>query len=349
MYDSLIPAADTIPVHWLWFQVLLIVTFFIHMILMNFLLGGSLLTAWDLLRGKLEKNASGSIPTLVALTVNFGVPPLLFVQVLYGHFFYTSSVMLAVPWILIIPILILAYYGAYVFVKRADKAPALSKGALIFTSLSLLYIAFVFVNNNTLAILPERWGIYFQDPAGWNLNLGERTLWPRYFHFLLAALAIGALGRAIAYHYSKMDEEIKEGQIKRNLKIFAWITLIQFAVGSWFWLTMPEAVWKIFMGESFFATAMMVAGWLLALLILHSAFTGRLKSAMVLGGLEVLVMVIVRDLARGAYLKDLFRPSQLENLSELSPLIAFLLVFGIGLYALYYMIRLMFTSKTSRS
>ena len=85
MYDSIIPAADTIPVHWLWFQVLLIVTFFIHMILMNFLLGGSLLTLWDLFRGKLEKKASGNIPTLVALTVNFGVPPLLFVQVLYGR------------------------------------------------------------------------------------------------------------------------------------------------------------------------------------------------------------------------------------------------------------------------
>ena len=349
MYDSLIPAADTIPVHWLWFQVLLIVTFFIHMVLMNFLLGGSLLTVWDLLRGKLEKNATGSIPTLVALTVNFGVPPLLFVQVLYGHFFYSSSVMLAVPWILVIPILILAYYGAYIFVKRVDRAPVLSKGALVFTSLSLLYIAFMLVNNNTLAMRPERWDIYLQDPGGWNLNLGEPTLWPRYLHFLLAALAIGALGRAIAYYYSKLDEKDKQVQIKRNLKIFAWITVIQFAIGSWFWLTMPEAVWKIFMGESFFATAMMVAGWLLALLILHSAFTGRLKSAMVLGGLEVLVMVIVRDLARGAYFKDLFRPSELRNVGELSPLIAFLLVFVVGLFALYYMIRLMFTSKTSQS
>lgn len=349
MYDSIIPTADTIPVHWLWFQVLLIITFFIHMILMNFLLGGSLLTLWDLFSGKPDKKASGSIPTLVALTVNFGVPPLLFVQVLYGHFFYSSSVMLAVPWILVIPILILAYYGAYLFVKQSDRAPVLSKGALIFTSLSLLYIAFVFVNNNTLAIQPERWGIYFQDPGGWNLNLGEPTLWSRYLHFLLAALGIGALGRAFVYHYSKMDDKEKEGQIRRNLKIFAWITVIQFAIGSWFWLSMPESVWKIFMGGSFFATAMMVIGWLLALLILHSAFTGRLKSAMILGGLEVLVMVIVRDLARGAYLKDLFQPSQLENVGEPSPLIAFLLVFVVGLLALYFMIRLIFKSKTTQS
>ena len=96
MYDSIIPTADTIPVHWLWFQVLLIFTFFVHMILMNFILGGSLLTLWDVFRGRKTGKNAGSIPTLIALTVNFGVPPLLFVQVLYGHLFYSSSVMVAV-------------------------------------------------------------------------------------------------------------------------------------------------------------------------------------------------------------------------------------------------------------
>ena len=60
-------------------------------------------------------------------------------------------------------------------------------------------------------------------------------------------------------------------------------------------------------------------------------------------------MVIVRDLARAAYLKESFRPSQLENVGEFSPLIVFLLIFVVGLLAIYYMIRLMFNSKTSKS
>ena len=349
MYDSIIPTADTIPVHWLWFEVLLIFTFFIHMILMNFILGGSLLTVWDMLRGKLEKKASGSIPTLIALTVNFGVPPLLFVQVLYGHLFYSSSVMVAVPWILVIPVLILAYYGAYLFVRKWERAPGWSKAGLVVTSLFLLYVAFIFVNNNTLAMRPELWAGFAERPGGWNLNLGEPTLWPRYLHFLLAALAIGALGRAIAYRFSAMDEEEKKGQIRRNLKIFGWFTLVQFAVGTWFWLTMPEPVWKSFMGGSLFATIMMVVGWLSALLILHSAFTGRLNFAMILGAIQVLVMVIIRDLARAAYLDGVFRPAELENVGEVSPLIAFLLVFLIGVGVLYYMIRLIFKSKTQSS
>lgn len=349
MYDSIIPTADTIPVHWIWFEVLLLFTFFIHIILMNFILGGTLLTVWDMLRGKLEKQASRSIPTLIALTVNFGVPPLLFVQVLYGHFFYSSSVMLAVPWILVIPILILAYYGAYIFVKKIDKAPGWSKTALVLTSMFLLYIAFMFVNNSTLAIQPNGWGIYFENPGGWNLNLGEPTLWPRYLHFVMAAIAIGALGRAIAYRFSKIDQEEKQNQIKRNLKIFGWITLLQMGVGTWFWLSMPQEVWKTFMGSSLLATILMVTAWLGSLLVLHSSFTGRLKTSMLLGGLQVLVMVVIRDLSRAAYLNSVFRPRDLDSMSEMSPLFAFLLVFVIGLLSIIYMIRLMFKSKAPQS
>jgi len=70
---------------------------------------------------------------------------------------------------------------------------------------------------------------------------------------------------------------------------------------------------------------------------------------MILGGIEVLVMVNIRDLARTAYLKEIFHPSQLENVSQQSPLVAFLLVFVVGLLALYYMIRLMFKAKTTQS
>jgi hypothetical protein len=112
---------------------------------------------------------------------------------------------------------------------------------------------------------------------------------------------------------------------------------------------MPDPVWKSFMGGSLLATVMMVAGWLIALLILHSAFTGRFTSAMILGGMQVLIMVIIRDLARATYLDGIFRPADLENVKEFSPLVAFLIVFVIGLVALYYMIRLIFKSKTQQS
>ncbi|HKK62170.1 MAG TPA: hypothetical protein VJ951_06405, partial [Bacteroidales bacterium] len=226
MNNYSIPTPDTIPAHWIWFQVLLVFTFVIHLILMNFILGGSLLTVYDMIRGRKEYIASKSIPTLVALTINFGVPPLLFVQVLYGHFFYTSSIIIAVPWILVIPVLIIAYYSAYIYVKKIEKSPGWSKGGLIVSSLMLLCIAFVFVNNSTLAIVPDRWEVYFSNPRGVNLNIGEPTLFPRYIHFIIAAIAVGALGRAIYYHFSGVEEKVKVLNIRRNLRIFAWMTIL---------------------------------------------------------------------------------------------------------------------------
>src|SRR6056297_1739720 len=115
MINQIIPSAEAIPVNWWWFQVLLILTFLLHLILMNFILGGSLLTLWDAFRKKTFRRESTTIPTLIALTINLGVPPLLFLQVIYGNFFYSSSVIMASPWILVIPVLILAYYRAYIY------------------------------------------------------------------------------------------------------------------------------------------------------------------------------------------------------------------------------------------
>ncbi len=48
------------------------------------------------------------LPLVIAFAVNFGVAPLLFLQVLYGHFIYTSSILMGIFWISIIPALIIA-------------------------------------------------------------------------------------------------------------------------------------------------------------------------------------------------------------------------------------------------
>ena len=111
--SDLIPTAEAIPVHWLWFKILLIVTFVLHILFMNVLLGGTILSFWGNLR-KASKNdvsheLSGRLPTITAMTVNLGVAPLLFLQVIYGNFIYVSSVLMAVYWLSVIGLVILAY------------------------------------------------------------------------------------------------------------------------------------------------------------------------------------------------------------------------------------------------
>lgn len=129
---SLIPIPDIIPAPAWIFLVLDILLFGLHILLINTALGSMLI----LLFQSLKRNEAfhqtlnrdgivGKIPTLFALGINFGVAPLLFMQVIYGHLFYTSSVLMATYWILIIPSLISAYYGVYILAKRNRKNPLL--------------------------------------------------------------------------------------------------------------------------------------------------------------------------------------------------------------------------------
>ncbi len=346
--DTIIPSPDTIPVHWFWFQALLVITFVLHLILMNLMLGGSLLVTWDNVIKRRKPVGQNNLPILVALTINLGVPPLLFVQVLYGHLFYSSSIIMAVPWILVIPILILAYYGSYVYCKNIERAPAWSKAGIIVSSLFLLYVGFMMVNNATLSVNPSSWGIQIERPGGLNLNLGETSLWPRYFHFVLAALSVSALGYAIYARYVVKEDEEKNNIIKLNLKRFAWLTIIQFAVGIWFLLSNPREAWMTFMGGSIIATVLFSLSLLMTISMVITAFRFKLNVTLIHLVVLIVIMVIMREYLRAAWLNNVFSPSSLETTGRISSFIAFLLVFLIGIYFLYYMYRLA-TNKNIKS
>ncbi|MBE0655448.1 MAG: hypothetical protein IH594_16725 [Bacteroidales bacterium] len=339
---SFLPSPDKIPVHWLWFHILLLVTFLVHVILMNLIVGGSLLTLWDYLSRKKIRKDSGSIPTLIALTINFGVPPLLFVQVLYGHLFYTSSILMAVPWILVIPVLILAYYGAYIFAYQYEKKKKLALISLMVSTLFLLTIAFVYVNNITLSMSPERFVKYFENSKGWNLHLEEASIIPRYLHYIVASIAIAGLGRAAYYHFSGSKEKNDRAEGRTNgLKIFAYATMIQILVGVLFWFTLPRDIARLLIGGNWIFSLLFGTGIILAFLIIMMAVRERFMATLILIIPLLSIMILIRDFVRRSYLSDAFTPVQLENTSQPGSLVLFLIVFAIGLASLWYMIRLM--------
>ncbi len=343
--SSLIPFPEKIPVAWPWFEVLLIVTFLIHLILMNFILGGSLITLFDLFKGKSVVSSSKNIPVLIALTINFGVPPLLFVQVLYGHLFYSSSIIMAVPWILVIPILIIAYYGAYIFVYKKGKNNPLAKLALLLSTLLLLTIAFFYVNNLTLMLRPDRWQAYFDNPGGTNLNLTEPTLIPRYLHFVIASVAVAGLGIAtFAFFNKKLEEKEKSDEMKKGLKIFSIATIVQIVIGFWFWFALPDNIMMMFMGKNILLTILLVLGILLAIPALIGGFKGNFKMAVFSIVPILLIMILIRDFVRGAYLSDVFKLSSLEVTHKYGSLVLFLVAFLAGIALLYYMITMLIKS-----
>src|ERR1043166_208473 len=103
---------------------LLILTFVLHALFMNLTLGGTLITLctdWLAVRTGREQyrrmaaSLGGFLPTAMGLAVLLGVGPLLFLQTLYGQFFYTASILIGNFWIALIAVLITAYYGLYAY------------------------------------------------------------------------------------------------------------------------------------------------------------------------------------------------------------------------------------------
>ena len=101
------PAADARAGRVL-FRGLLLLTFLLHLVPMNLVLGGALLALVDTSDRRIPRRArdtarsaafTTALPTLIAATITFGVAPLLFLQVLYGRAFFGSAVLMAWSWI----------------------------------------------------------------------------------------------------------------------------------------------------------------------------------------------------------------------------------------------------------
>jgi len=355
-YHSLIPTADTIPAPSWVFIVLEQFLFLLHIVLINAVLGGALIVLFKRLSGKDDENVSNwhmpvakKLPVMVALGINLGIPPLLFIQVVFGHLFYTSSVLMAVYWILIIPLLILAYYGTYIHNGRFAKSPWFSKISLLTAVLIILYIGFMLVTNNTLMEQPEKWTAYFENRGGTILNLSNPEFFPRYLHFVSASVAIGGLLYAIVYYYRKIETGKKEEKIKGALKIFAYGTAVQIVIGFWFLFSIPQDFIPQFMGQDILATLFLMIGILAGIGALVTGFLGKLKPTISQILITLAAMIITRYNLRMMYLSDNFQLSQLKLSPQYGVLILFLAVLLIGLGTIAYILKVGFNKTEGRT
>lgn len=342
---DLIPVPDAVPVHWGWFQVLLTVTFVLHVLFMNFMLGGSVIALAATLRGGRSEVAdwlSGKLPFSVAFAVNAGVAPLLFVQVIYGHFVYSSSIMMAAAWFAIIPLLIIAYYSLYGF--RGAQAPGGRTLLIAAATLILLFVGFLFTNNWTLSTTPDRWSAYFSHAGGTYWNLGEPTLWPRYLHMVVGAIAVAGLGVA-AFGQVRVGKggdgaKLGAGLVDHGMGWFKWATLAQMALGLWWLFVLRSDVMKLFMGGNLVATIAFGAGFLLAIGALLTGFLKKVWLSVILTVGTLLMMAVMREFVRYGYVREYFTPGQLKVNPEIGSLILFLVTFVIGIGCVGYMLKL---------
>ncbi|THB66708.1 MAG: hypothetical protein D6E12_09965 [Desulfovibrio sp.] len=341
----LIPTPDPIPAHSLWFEILLVTTFVLHLLLMNTVMGGAVVALFSRSRGKepspVAKDLSLKLPTSLALAVNFGVAPLLFLQVLYAHFFYPSSIVMAVFKLSIVFLVILAYYSLYIYDFRFDKMPGSRNMVLGFAVALLLVVGFLFTNNMTLMLKPEYWAEHFDAPGGFNLNWTEPTLFPRYLHFMVASLAVGGLFTAILGQYkAKAGDASGETQVAQGMKWFAWATLAQVAVGTWFLVALPAEFISLMMGGKWSFTVSFFASMAGALACLHFGFKNQVRRSIGAVVFTISAMAILRHLVRKAYLAPYFSLEELQVNWQPTPLFMFLAAFVLGLVLVAYILKL---------
>ncbi|MGZ5472829.1 MAG: hypothetical protein ACXW31_03110 [Thermoanaerobaculia bacterium] len=295
--NPVIPSPDPLPLpaHPSLLWALLMLTFFLHVIAMNFVLGGSILAVFARSRAQWLIKA---MPTLVAAAITFGVAPLLFLQALYGRLFFSSSVLMAWLWFAIVPALILAYYGTYATAFRKRVVIAIP----IVVALLFIGISFIQSNNMTLMLRPERFlAMYLADARGVQLNIADATLIPRWLHMLFGAIAVAGAGFAVVGVVKKDAWAMRFGALW-----FTGATLLNILTGIWWIGTLPREVLLRFMGGSPLATLWLGAGIALgfaALAMMFMAVGTSEPAKLIKGGagatlLTVAMMIFARDEVR---------------------------------------------------
>lgn len=180
-------------------QALLVFLFLWHILFVNLMVGGSLLTVVFEILGRrrpdldvLARTIAGTVTVNKSLAVVLGVGPLLGINVLYTVHFYTANALTGAAWMALVPLITLAFLITYAHKYTWDRLAG-AKGlhiALGATGAALfLFIPLVFLANVNLMLFPGRW----LEVQGFFSALLLPNVWPRYFHFLTASVAISGL------------------------------------------------------------------------------------------------------------------------------------------------------------
>jgi hypothetical protein len=355
---NLIPNPGTLPIpapEW-FFVALLHLTFLVHLLFMNALLGGVIIALFarlfpgrdpDLSRQLVDRIAK-LLPVLTAGAVTFGVAPLLFMQVLFGNFFYTSSILMGWPWFMVFVVLILGYYGFYLNSFRGEKLGRARTPIMTFSTLVLLYIALAFVSNNTLALRPDHWGdLYFSRPDGMNFYFGDRSILSRYLHMVVGALAVGGLLLSLLAR-RQQPGAARDFTARRGLGVFLFATLLNLGIGLWFMFMLPSDIVKLMMGGSLYMTVLFGLGFGLTLLLLVIGWWAMKNPAgralpLFWATLSVMVvMILQRHAVRLAYLGPNYRPQDFIVGTQTLNIVIFLLLLIGGIVSLIWMLKVFF-------
>ncbi len=346
-----------------WFvELFKVLGFTLHMVPMNLFYAG-ILVAMLLERAggtpgrRFSARLMSQMPVIVAFGVNFGIVPLLFVQVAYNKAFYPATILMAWFWIGVIALLIPAYYGVYDYAFGLRGATPLAprrRAVGWFSAMLFLAIGFIFANALSLMTGVGRWPQLLENHGsagaalGTALNTSDPTLWPRWllmFGLALGTTAVWMLVDAAWFAGKESDD------YRRWAKQFAtWLYGLSFVwvaeAGTWYVLgTWAEGVRQImFAWPGLLLTGLTAAapGLLLAWLVWRrkeplldrrqATWLGLAQFGVL--GINAISRQVVQNLELRPYLDVAAQPTAVQW----SPLVLFLALFVVGLGIVAWMV-----------
>jgi hypothetical protein len=335
--------------------------FILHMIPMNIWYAGMLLVAIFATFGKnnskeLAHRLSRSMPIIVAIGVNLGIVPLLFTQVGYYQFYYPAGVLIAWPWISVIILLTVAYYGAYVYslnVQKNKKAKFAIASAWI-SSILFIAIGFLFANNFSLMVNLDNWINIFNRtnvggaPTGLALNTSDPTLFPRWlmmFGIAMMTTAVYIVFDAFYFKKTSTSDEYKMWAVKFAFGFFTLGMIWFAAMGGWYMFgtmdkfTLDRIGGAPLMIVIFILTAISpTAPWFTMLLMRKRVKKNLTIIAVIAQFIVVTLNAVSRQWVQNTELLRYSDISKLAVNTQWSPMTLFLVLFVIGLAVAGWMI-----------
>lgn len=339
-----LPDFDFIPAPLWLITALHVLTLTLHLLAMNFMVGGLAVSLFGRIEGKWQNDTVKLFlklfPGAMAATVTLGIAPLLFVQLVYGRQVYAASIVSAWFWFAIPIVVILAYYFLYGAAFARQGNPKV-RGWLLVAFLGLLYVSVIYSGVFSLAEDPAlQQEVYrgAQDGLVFNPDLGAWL--PRWLHMMTAAITVGAF----FFGWIAKDDP-KAFAAARGFYLYGFV--VASVVGIVYLLTLDELL-RPFMRSSGIWSVMI--GLLFGLGALHFFFRRKFWIAGLFNLLSVLLMVAARHVLRQLALQETFDPATAWRVSPQWGVFAiFLVCFVVAIALVIYMVRLFLKDEPAPS
>ena len=352
---SFFPSAAPVPGPGGWFEALSFLTFTAHILFMNAVLGIVLIAFF---RGLFPRPAAESGPTVnetlfagssmlpkgLAIVVNLGVAPLLFLQVLYGQFAYSAAIIQGLWWLGIMLLVMTAYYGLYLAAGQARQGwRTLILGVCAFL---LLGTAFIQTANAVLVQNPQLWPSWVPERGSALVLTGFPLILPRFMHSLLAACAVGGLCLALYGEARQGKGQPQPASVDEGLQWFTYATLGQVVVGLWYFFFLPAEQRRMLLANPV-AHALFLCVLVGGALALVAAWHGQTRRAAGCTGLVICLMVGMRALLRQEALVSQGAPQPELFSTATSVFVLFAVSLAVSALAICWVLRVAYKASAS--